>query len=221
MVGGGNGGEPSSQGRRSLPASPHSLPAEEPVVPVSAGFSQAPQAHAYKHRPGGSLPPVLAALAFPSKGPKGEMTSGVGDRSQSFSTLPVAGVLWGAGWQGAPPLPHTELAGQPVHVLFSHSLQKACSPQSHGPLASPLGTSLREGRGGRGRAGPRLAHCGQPPFSVDWRFSCLAPCGPDSPNTSLQGERAPAQTRTHSLSSPRLRARAQGEGMGREQRSRC
>ena len=157
---------------------------------------------------GGSLTPVLAALAFPSKGPKGEMTSGVGDRGQSLSTLPVAGILWGAGWQGAPPLPHTELAGQPVQVLFSHSLQKACSPQSHGPLASPLGTSLREGRGGRDRAGPRLAHCGQPPCSVDWRFSCLAPCGPDSPNTSLQGERAPAQTRTHSLSSPRLRARA-------------
>ena len=123
--------------------------------------------------------------------------------------------------KGHLPLPHTELAGQPVHVLFSHSLQKACSPQSHGPLASPLGTSLREGRAGRGRAGPRLAHCGQPPCSVDWRFSCLAPCGPDSPNTSLQGERAPAQTRTHSLSSLRLRARAQGEGKGREQKSRC
>lgn len=53
LVGGRNGGEPSSQGRHSLPVSHHSLPAEEPVVPVSAGFSQAPQAHAHKHPPGG------------------------------------------------------------------------------------------------------------------------------------------------------------------------
>ena len=38
-----------------------------------------------------------------------------------------------------------------------------------------------------GRAGraPRLAHCGQPPCSADWRFSRLAPCGPDSPDASL------------------------------------
>lgn len=46
-----------------------------------SSFSQAPQAHAHTHPHGvGSLPPVLEALAFPSKGPKGEMTSGKGDR---------------------------------------------------------------------------------------------------------------------------------------------
>lgn len=126
----------------------------------------------------------------------------------------MAGVPWGAGWQRAPPSsPHK--AGRTVgSSFFSHSLQKACSPGASGHRPVHWGhPSGRGGAGGAGRA-PRLAHCGRPPHSADWRFSRLAPCGPDSPNTSLGDEQAPVQTRTHSSSLLRLQARAQRTGEG-------
>lgn len=119
-----------------------------------SSFSQAPQAHAHKHPHGvRSLPPVLEALAFPSKGPKGEMTSGEGDRGQSLSTLPVASVLWGAGWQGAPP-PSPHRAGRtagscPLQPQSAESMfppEPRATGQSTGD--TPQGREGWEGQGG-------------------------------------------------------------------------
>ena len=159
---------------------------------------------------------------MPIRGPKGKVTSGVGDRGQSLGQS-------ACGWRpvgcrlarGTSPFPTQSWQDS----RFMSSSATAC--RKHVPLRAtghwPVHWGHPSGKGGLGGAGraPRLAHCGQPPCSVDWRFSRLAPCGPDGPNTSLWGKRAPAQTRTHSSSSLRLRARAQGGGTGREQRSRC
>lgn len=63
--------------------------------------------------------------------------------------LPAAGVLWGAGWQGHLPLPHTELAAQPVQPSPATTYRKhvplraTATGQSTGDI--PRGREWREG----------------------------------------------------------------------------
>lgn len=203
---------------RSPPASPTVCQLKNQWSRVSAGFSGS-QAHAYKHRSGVTAP-VYYARAFLSKWPQGGNDQWGRDRSQSFSTLPVAGVLWVCRLaRGTSPSPHR--AGRTAGSMSfqPQPAESAWLPQSYLATGQSTGTSLEGREGRRGSAGPGCGTAASHPSPWTGGFPCLAPCGPDSPNTSLQGERAPAQTRNSQLELPK--AQSQGSRrMGREQRSR-
>lgn len=148
-------GSPGFGGWALPPCAPPQSPSRRTSGPSQCGLLSGPEPMPINTLLGVTSPhPQYWRLWLSHQGPQGESDQwGRRQRPEPWSIclgLASCGVPAG---KGHLPLPHTELARQPVHVFFSHSLQKACSPQSHGPLASPLGTPLREGRVGRGRAG--------------------------------------------------------------------
>lgn len=136
----------------------------------------------------GALPPRTGSSAFPNKEPKGKMTGGVRGTGQSLGHSACGWHPVGCQLTKGTSLFPTQswqdsrlvlLQPQPAENMFP--AEPWATGQSTGDIPQRRGW-----REGAGRA-PRLAHCGGPPRSADWRFSRLAPCGPDGPSRHCRG----------------------------------
>lgn len=101
----------------------------------------------------GVTSPSPGSSGFPIKGPKGEMTSGVGNRGQSLGHSACGWRPVGCRLAKGTSLFPTQSWQDSGFILLQPQPAKSMFPWSLGPPASPLGTSLREGRRRRGRAG--------------------------------------------------------------------